>query len=136
MMIGRLTGGLVVDRLGRSLSLAIFGIITSVGIFVVVATNFIALPLVGAALWGLGNSLGFPMSVAAVSREPRLSSSRVNVLVVSSNITGVAGPPTLGFIGQSLGLFAAFIVPGVLVLAGLFANSATKVQASELEHSS
>lgn len=136
MMIGRLTGGPVVDRLGRSRSLAIFGIITSIGIFIVAATNFVALPLVGAALWGLGNSLGFPMSVAAVSREPRLSSSRVNVLVVSSNITGVTGPPTLGFIGQSFGLFTAFIVPGLLVIAGLLANSATQVQASELEQSS
>jgi fucose permease len=136
MMIGRLTGGPVVDGLGRSRSLAIFGIITSIGIFIVAATNFVALPLVGAALWGLGNSLGFPMSVAAVSREPRLSSSRVNVLVVSSNITGVTGPPTLGFIGQSFGLFTAFIVPGLLVIAGLLANSATQVQASELEQSS
>lgn len=131
MMIGRLTGGPVVDRLGRSRALALFGVITSVGIFIVVATNFIALPLVGAALWGLGNSIGFPMSVSAVSREPRLSSSRVNVLVVSSNVTGVTGPPILGFIGQSLGLFTAFIVPALLVLAGLFANWSTK----EVEHS-
>lgn len=136
MMIGRLTGGPVVDRLGRSRSLAIFGVITSVGIFIVAATNFVALPLIGAALWGLGNSLGFPMSVAAVSREPHLSSSRLNVLVVTSNITGVTGPPTLGFIGQFFGLFTAFIVPGLLVIAGLLANSATKVQNSELEESS
>lgn len=126
MMIGRLSGGLVVDRLGRSRSLALCGVITAIGIFIVVSSNFIALPLVGAALWGLGNSLGFPLSVSAVSRDPRLSSSRVNVLVVSSNITGVTGPPILGFIGQFLGLFVAFIVPGILVLAGLFSNSATR----------
>ncbi|MDH6532942.1 fucose permease [Aurantimicrobium minutum] len=136
MMIGRLTGGPVVDRLGRSRALAIFGVITAVGIFIVVATNFIALPLIGAALWGLGNSLGFPMSVAAVSREPRLSSSRVNVLVVSSNVTGVTGPPILGFIGQSLGLFTAFIVPALLVLAGLFANKSTQEHVQQIDQKS
>lgn len=133
MMVGRLTGGPVVDRLGRSRTLALFGLLTALGILIVVATNFIALPLVGAALWGLGNSLGFPMCVAAVSREPRLSSSRVNVLVVSSNITGVTGPPLLGFIGQALGLFTAFIVPALFVFAGLFANSSTRELAEEME---
>lgn len=136
MMIGRLTGGPVVDRIGRSLTLALFGVVTAIGIFIIVATNFLALPLVGAALWGLGNSLGFPMAVAAVSREPRLSTSRVNVLVVTSNITGVAGPPLLGFIGQVLGLFTAFIVPALLVLAGLFANSSTRENIEEVEYNS
>ena len=126
MAVGRLSGGLVVDKLGRSRSILLFGALTAAGILVVILTGFIALPLVGAALWGLGNSVGFPLCVSAVSEEPRLASSRVGVLWISSNASGITGPPLLGFIGQVAGLFTAFLVPFFLLMAGMAFNRATR----------
>lgn len=126
MAIGRLSGGLIVDYLGRTRALIVFAAITALGILIVILTGWIAIPLVGAALWGLGNSIGFPLCVSAVSEDPRLAGSRVGVLVVASNTSGIAGPPLLGFIGQVAGLFSAFLVPFFLLLAGMSFNKATR----------
>lgn len=126
MAIGRLSGGPIVDYLGRARALIVFAAITALGILIVILTGWIAIPLVGAALWGLGNSIGFPLCVSAVSEDSRLAGSRVGVLVVASNTSGIAGPPLLGFIGQVAGLFSAFLVPFFLLLAGMAFNKATR----------
>jgi len=126
MAVGRLSGGPIVDYLGRARALIVFAAITALGILIVILTGWIALPLVGAALWGLGNSIGFPLCVSAVSEDPRLAGSRVGVLVVASNTSGIAGPPLLGFIGQVAGLFTAFLVPFFLLMAGMAFNRATR----------
>jgi predicted MFS family arabinose efflux permease len=126
MAVGRLSGGPIVDFLGRSRALLAFAGITALGILIVILTGWIAIPLVGAALWGLGNSIGFPLCVSAVSEEPRLAGTRVGVLVIASNTSGIAGPPLLGFIGQAAGLFTAFLVPFFLLMAGMTFNKATR----------
>jgi fucose permease len=126
MAVGRLSGGPIVDKLGRSKALLAFAAITALGILIVILTGWLALPLVGAALWGLGNSIGFPLCVSAVSEDPRLAGTRVGVLVIASNTSGIAGPPLLGFIGQAAGLFTAFLVPFFLLLSGMFFNKATR----------
>jgi fucose permease len=126
MAVGRLSGGPIVDFLGRSKALIAFAGITALGILIVILTGWFAVPLVGAALWGLGNSIGFPLCVSAVSEEPRLAGTRVGVLVIASNTSGIAGPPLLGFIGQAAGLFTAFLVPFFLLLAGMSFNRATR----------
>lgn len=130
MAVGRLSGGPIVDYLGRSKALIAFAGITALGILIVILTGWIALPLVGAALWGLGNSIGFPLCVSAVSEEPRLAGTRVGVLVIASNSSGIAGPPLLGFIGQAAGLFTAFLVPFFLLLAGMSFNRATRTHST------
>jgi fucose permease len=126
MAVGRLSGGPIVDKLGTSKSILLFAAITASGILIVILTNFIALPLIGAMLWGLGNSIGFPLCVSVVSREKRLASARVGALVIVSNLSGVTGPPVLGFIGQAFGLFTAFLVPFFLLIAGMTVNKATR----------
>ncbi|WP_280798891.1 MFS transporter [Aurantimicrobium minutum] len=126
MAVGRLSGGPIVDKLGRSKALLAFAAITALGILIVILTGWIALPLVGAALWGLGNSIGFPLCVSAVSEDSRLAGTRVGVLVIASNTSGIAGPPLLGFIGQIAGLFTAFLVPFFLLLSGMLFNKATR----------
>jgi MFS family permease len=128
MAVGRLSGGPIVDKLGTSKSILLFGAITALGILIVILTNFIALPLIGAMLWGLGNSIGFPLCVSVVSQEKRLAGARVGALVIASNISGVTGPPLLGFIGQVFGLFTAFLVPFFLLLAGMTVNKATRTE--------
>ena len=126
MAVTRLSGGLVVDRIGRSRSLLLFASITIAGISIVMATPVISLPFLGAALWGMGNSLGFPLCVASISDEPKLASARVGVLALSSNAAGLAGPPLLGGVGQIAGLLTAFSIPAGFLGGGLFLNRATR----------
>jgi MFS family permease len=126
MAVTRLSGGFVVDKLGRSRSLVIFAGICATGIMIVMATPLIAAPFLGAALWGVGNSLGFPLCVSAISDDARLSSSRVSVLALSSNAAGLAGPPIIGGLGQLVGLLAAFCVPVGGLVGGMTMNRATR----------
>jgi MFS family permease len=126
MAVTRLSGGFVVDKLGRSRSLLVFAAICATGIMIVMATPLIAMPFLGAALWGVGNSLGFPLCVSAISDDPRLSSSRVSVLALSSNAAGLAGPPLIGGLGQLCGLLVAFVIPVGGLVGGMTVNSATR----------
>jgi MFS family permease len=126
MAVTRLSGGFVVDKLGRSRSLLVFAAICATGIMIVMATPLIAMPFLGAALWGVGNSLGFPLCVSAISDDPRLSSSRVSVLALSSNAAGLAGPPLIGGLGQLCGLLVAFVIPVGGLVGGMTVNRATR----------
>lgn len=122
MTITRFSGGYIVDRIGKQVSLLLFASITVVGILVVIATPLLSLPLVGAFLWGAGNSMGFPLCVSIISDEPRLSASRVGVLALSSNVAGLVGPPLLGGLGQIWGLLVAFYAPAALLGTGMAMN--------------
>jgi dipeptide/tripeptide permease len=96
------------------------------GIVIVMLTNVIHLPYLGAALWGLGCSLGFPLCIASITDDPRLAPPRVSMVYVSGNFGSLAIPPILGGIGQFLGLFAAFAIPVALIAAGLSVNKSTR----------
>ena len=131
MTLARFSGGYVVDRIGRSRSLLLFASITVVGILTVIATPLIALPFLGAFLWGVGNSMGFPLCVSTISDEPRLSASRVGILALSSNVAGLAGPPLIGGMGQILGLLTAFYAPVLLLGSGMTLNRFTRPTRSQ-----
>lgn len=126
MAIARLTGGPIVDKFGRSRLLLVLGIVAISGISTVMLTNLIHLPYLGAFLWGLGCSLGFPLCVSAITDEKRLAQSRVQMIFLTANFAGLTGPPVLGGIGQLFGLFTAFGLPVTLMIGGLFANKSTQ----------
>ncbi len=126
MTVGRLGGGFVVDHWGRSRVLVVIALLAASGIAIVMLTNVIHLPYLGAALWGLGCSLGFPLCIASITDDPRLAPPRVSMVYVSGNFGSLAIPPILGGIGQFLGLFAAFAVPVALIAAGIAVNKATR----------
>lgn len=126
MTVGRLGGGIVVDRFGRSRVLLVIALIAASGIILVMLTNVIHLPYLGAALWGLGCSLGFPLCISSITDDPRLAPPRVSMVFLTGNFGSLAIPPLLGGIGQFIGLFAAFGIPVALIAAGISVNKATK----------
>lgn len=126
MAIARLTGGPVVDKLGRSRILLVIGSLAISGIVIVMLTNVIHQPYLGAFLWGLGCSLGFPLCVSAITDEKRYAQTRVQMIFLTGNVASLTGPPLLGGIGQLFGLFTAFGLPVVLMTGGLFTNKATE----------
>jgi MFS family permease len=99
MTLGRWFGPAVLDRYGRTQvvrSLAILGIAGSV-LFVV--SPVIGLAFVGAALWGLGTSLG----------------GRVSVIASIGYCAFLVGPPLIGFLGQHFTVRTALVAVAVLL---------------------
>jgi fucose permease len=78
---GRLIGGFVVEKIGRYRTVLLSTLVTASGILIFMLVEVIALPFVGLVLWGLGMSMGFPMSVAAMSDEPRKAPYRINMII-------------------------------------------------------
>ena len=134
MTAGRFTGGYIVDWLGRAKALLIYTLVAVAGIILVSASNFTHTAYLGTVLWGIGLSVGFPLCVSAVSSDQRLAPSRVGYLASTGSVAGTLGPPAVGFVGQTSGLFVAFLIPAGILLAGLFANKHTRLAPGEIAH--
>jgi cyanate permease len=78
--------------------------------------------LVGAALWGLGVSLAFPIGMSAAADEPAAATRRIAVVAAMGYSGSLVGPPLIGFVaGESGILHALFIVLVLMVVAGILA---------------
>jgi MFS family permease len=115
MTLGRWFGPAVLDRYGRThvvRSLAVLGI---AGSLLFVVSPVIGLAFVGAALWGLGTSLGFPVGMSAGADEPAFAAGRVSVIASIGYCAFLVGPPLIGFLGQHFTVRTALIAVGVLL---------------------
>jgi fucose permease len=124
--IGRLLGGIVVDRLGRRWTILLCALMTAAGILVFMGGQTIHLPYFGLVLWGLGMSAGFPLTITAMGDDPKMASPRINMIISVVYISSVTVGPALGAVGQSLGLYAAFGIPLVLLLISAGISGVTK----------
>ncbi|WP_431709483.1 MFS transporter [Glutamicibacter uratoxydans] len=122
MTIGRFGGGTVVDKLGAVRALLLLGTFGLVGVVLFITGTSVALIAVGALLWGLGSSLGFPvgMSIAA-SRSEKLGSRAVSIISTFGYAAMLGGPPVIGFLADfitvlpALWLAAAVLVVSLLI---------------------
>lgn len=124
MMVGRLAGGPLVDLLGRAV--ALYGLtalgIAGVALFIL-ATEDVYI-YVGAGLWGLGVSLGFPLGISAAANHPTESAQRVSMVSVFGYAAMLSGPPLIGFVGHDFGLLGAlWSAAGALLVALAFISS-------------
>lgn len=124
--IGRLLGGFVVDRIGRRWTIFICAAMTAAGILVFMGGQTLHLPYIGLVLWGLGMSAGFPLTITAMGDEPKMASARINMIISVVYISSVTVGPALGAVGQSLGLYAAFGIPLVLLVISAAISGVTK----------
>lgn len=109
MTIVRFTGGFMVDRFGRVPVLRTFAIVGIVGLLMIILSHNYALALVGAALWGVGVSLAFPVLLSAAA-DGENSSRKVSIVASFGYVAFLVGPPMLGYLGQSWGLLNMFFV--------------------------
>ncbi len=125
MTIGRIAGGPVVDRLGRVIVLRVLAATAAAGLLLFIVAPFGPLVFIGAALWGLGASLGFPIGMSAAADDPAKAASRVAAAATIGYIAFLCGPPILGWIGDHIGLLnTLLIVVGLIVASGLFSGAA------------
>ncbi len=117
MTIGRLMGTRLLDRHGRVPVLRTLFCAAIVGC-VLVVFGYPWLAFAGAAIWGFGASLGFPVGMSAAADDPRRAALRLSVVSTIGYGAFLCGPPLLGFLGDHFGVLHALISVGaVSVLA-------------------
>jgi MFS family permease len=119
MTVGRVLGGPLIDRYGRVALLAVTAVIGIAGVLLFILSSAPVLIFSGAALWGLGGSLGFPVGVSAAADHPTDAARRVSLVAIFGYAAFLVGPPVLGFLGQHFGILNAFYVTVALLLLSL-----------------
>ena len=133
MTIGRWFGPALIDRRGRTPTVRMLGVVALAGLALVVFGGSLAVAMVGAALWGLGVSLGFPVGMSAAADDPRRAAGRVSVVATIGYVAFLAGPPLIGFLGEEVGTLRALTVTGGLVALGLLVSGALTPPATAAE---
>ncbi|MGP6169725.1 MFS transporter [Microbacterium sp. A196] len=121
----RVFGGPLVDRFGRVLVLRVLAVTAAGGILLFILAPSLPLAFLGAALWGLGASLGFPLGMSAAADDPAKAAARVSAAATIGYIAFLGGPPVLGLISEHIGLLnTLFILVALVVASGLFSGAA------------
>lgn len=115
MTIGRWFGPGLLDRHGRVAVLRVLSVLGIAGTLLFVFAPATPLAFAGAALWGLGVSLGFPVGMSAGADEPQYAAGRVSVIASIGYCAFLAGPPTVGFLGDQISVLRALIAVTVLL---------------------
>jgi fucose permease len=101
---GRWVGPQLLERFGRVRMLRLLALVAVAGLVMFVLTPWTPLAFLGAALWGVGASLGFPVGMSAGADEPALAAPRVGVIASIGYCAFLGGPPLIGLLASSLGL--------------------------------
>ena len=125
MTAGRILGTRFLDARGRLPVLRLLFVAAVVGCLLVVFGGPV-LAYVGAAVWGVGASLGFPVGMSAAADEPRRAAARMSVVSTIGYTAFLAGPPFLGFLGDHVGVLNSLLVVGAVCVAALIAVPAVR----------
>jgi MFS family permease len=127
MTAGRILGTGLLDKYGRVTVLRIlFGMAIVGCLLVVFGPTWLA--FIGAAVWGVGASLGFPVGMSAAADDPARAPMRLSVVATIGYTAFLVGPPFLGFLGDHFGVLRALIVVGAISLIAILIVPVTKPQ--------
>ena len=133
MTIVRMFGGPLVDRFGRVATLRVLALTATAGLLLFILAPWTPLVFVGAALWGAGVSLGFPLGLSAAADDPDGAAARVSATATIGYIAFLAGPPLLGLISEHVGLLnALYILVALIAASGIASSAARPIAGSEV----
>jgi MFS family permease len=122
----RFFGGGVIDRYGRVAVLRASMAAAAAGLALFVFAGDVWLAAVGAALWGVGAALAFPMGMSAAADDPKHAAARVSVVSTIGYVAFLAGPPLLGYLGDLTGIHLALLAIAAPILVALLLAGAAK----------
>ncbi|MGF6822813.1 fucose permease [Microbacterium sp. ZKA21] len=122
----RIFGGPLVDRFGRVLVLRVLAVSAAGGILLFILAPTMPLVFLGAALWGVGASLGFPLGMSAAADDPAKAAARVSAAATIGYAAFLCGPPILGMISEHIGLLNTLYILVALVAASGLASGAAR----------
>jgi MFS family permease len=125
MTAGRVFGTRLLDRRGRLPVLRVLFVSAVVGCLLVVFGGPV-LAFVGAVVWGLGASLGFPVGMSAAADDPTRAAARMSVVSTIGYGAFLGGPPLLGFLGDHVGVLHSLLVVGAMAALALIALPAVR----------
>ena len=126
MTAGRLGGVLLLDRFGRVPVLRATFALAAVGLLLIIFVPNAIVATIGAVLWGLGASLGFPIGMSAAADDPRNAAARVSAVATIGYAAFLVGPPVIGVLGEQIGILYALLVVLVLCALGAFLAGAAR----------
>lgn len=117
MVLARLGGGRVVDRIGPVAATRLSGAVAFAGLALALSTEATGVALAGFALVGIGYAVVMPLVFSRAANDP---ATRPGPAIAGVAILGyggmLLGPPVIGFIAQGAGLRASFAVLAALAL--------------------
>jgi MFS family permease len=126
MTVVRFFGGNLVDRFGRSRVLQVLAGFGIIGLLLIILSHNIVLAIFGAALWGAGVALGFPLFISAAAEAPG-GARTVAFVTTSGYFAFLVGPPLLGFVAEAWNsMLSMFWLLALGLIASFFAARATK----------
>ncbi|MGY1616044.1 MFS transporter [Geodermatophilus sp. SYSU D00691] len=132
MTLARWFGPALLDRYGRVPVVRAIAAVATVGLLLFVFAPGVPLALVGALLWGIGTSLGFPVGMSAAADDPVRAAARVSVVASIGYCAFLGGPPLIGFLGEGGTVLRALTVVAVLLgLSALVASALRPLPAAD-----
>jgi len=113
MTAGRVLGSMALNKFGRVLVLRVLFAAALIGSLLFVFGGPVG-AYFGAAIWGLGASLGFPVGMSAASDDPKRAAARISVVSTIGYCAFLAGPPLVGFLGEEVGILMALLAVGAI----------------------
>ncbi|EXG81445.1 MFS transporter [Cryptosporangium arvum] len=129
MTVGRVAGVFFLDRYGRVPVLWTTTVLAAGGLLIVIFAPWAGLATAGVVLWGLGASLGFPVGMSAAADDSRTATARVSVVATIGYFAFLVGPPSIGFLGDGVGLLHALLLVFALIIVAGFATPAARERA-------
>lgn len=128
MTAGRLTGDVIVRRLGATRVIVFGGLTAAAGLFVATFAPSWEAALVGYALLGVGCSNIVPVLYTAVGKQTVMPESIAVPAITTLGYAGIlAGPALIGFIAHGSSLSFAFGLMAVLLVAVAIGGKVLKV---------
>jgi MFS family permease len=126
MTVGRWFGPALLDKYGRVPVVRVLAGVSLIGLALFVFGPATPVAFVGALLWGLGASLGFPVGMSAAADEPAHAAPRVSVVASIGYCAFLGGPPLIGFLGDHVTVLKALIAVAVLLAVAIALAGAIK----------
>ncbi|EMW2710289.1 MFS transporter [Escherichia coli] len=119
--------GWFIDRYSRVAVVRASALMGALGIGLIIFVDSAWVAGVSVVLWGLGASLGFPLTISAASDTGPDAPTRVSVVATTGYLAFLVGPPLLGYLGEHYGLRSAMLVVlALVILAAIVAKAVAK----------